>query len=242
MKNRKHHEKVILVERIEGKGKCHIEELKELAKAAGYIVVGYITQKRKEEPRYNIGRGKVEELARKVKELGVGKVIFYNMLKPSQVFNLEEKLGIPVIDRIQLILEIFEKNAGSKEAKLQIELARLKYMLPRVKEWIKRAKLKELPGFSRGPGAYKLDVYYNSIRRRIAKIKDELKKIREQKKRREKYRRRIGLPLIVLTGYTNAGTVEFMVGSFFGDGTTGQNSDTNQTFSSFNFDLVEDIL
>ncbi len=176
-----------------------------MARTLGYDVVMRITQVRAQDPRYNIGPGKVEELARIVKELDVKKVIFFNELKPSQVFNLQEKLGVEVVDRFQLILEIFAQHAGSREAKMQIELARLKYELPRMREWIRRAKMRELPGFTRGPGGYQIDFHYRAIVKRISKIQRELEEIRRRKQLQRRVRTRVGLPVVVLTGYTNAG-------------------------------------
>ena len=176
-----------------------------MARTLGYDVVMRITQVRAQDPRYNIGPGKVEELARIVKELDVKKVIFFNELKPSQVFNLQEKLGVEVVDRFQLILEIFAQHAGSREAKMQIELARLKYELPRMREWIRRAKMRELPGFTRGPEGYQIDFHYRAIVKRISKIQRELEEIRRRKQLQRRVRTRVGLPVVVLTGYTNAG-------------------------------------
>jgi len=155
--------------------------------------------------KFNIGRGKVKELKDLVIKENVNKVIFYNQLKPNQAFNLQEELGVDVIDRFQLILEIFAEHAGSKEAKLQIELAKLKYELPRVKELVRRAKMRELPGISRGPGGYKVDIYYRAVRKRIAYITKELERLRKQKQIQRKARFMLGIPLVVLTGYTNAG-------------------------------------
>jgi len=198
--------RAVVVGRVDpGGDEPNLEELKALAHAAGYEVVGTILQRRKEDPRYNIGRGKAEELRDYVKGYGVDSVIFFNELKPLQVLNLREMLGVKVIDRFQLILEIFARHAGSKEAKLQIELARLKYELPRVREWVRRAKMRELPGFLRGPGSYQVDVYYRAIRRRIIRIRKELENIRKRKLIQRKMRDRIGFPTLVLTGYTNAG-------------------------------------
>ncbi len=198
--------RAVLVSRIDNSNKKpNIEEFKALAKAAGYDVVRVIIQKRKEDPKYNIGVGKVEELDKIIKEENIERVIFFNSLKPVQILNLKEKLRVEVIDRFQLILEIFAKHAGSREAKLQIELAKLRYELPRIREWVRRAKMRELPGFVRGPGSYQVDVYYKSILRRITKIRRELEEIRKHKSLHRKVRKSMGFPLIVLTGYTNAG-------------------------------------
>lgn len=145
--------RVLLVERLSLNDSSHLDELAALAETLDYEVVGTLDQTRKPDPTYYIGKGKVEELANLVNSRDVDRVIFANPLKPSQAFKLEEKVGVKVIDRFQLILEIFAMRASSPEAKLQVEYARLNYELPRVKESIKRAKLDEFPGL-RGGGEY----------------------------------------------------------------------------------------
>ena len=179
-------------------------ELRELAEAAGYRVVGEIEQVRAPDSSYNIGIGKVREIARIIKDKGVNKVIFFNELKPVQAYKLRKEWGIDVIDRYELILEIFAKRAGSREAKLQIELAKLKRDLSMTKEWINLAKRGELPGFM-GGGRYAFDAFYRHVTSRISKIEEELKKIRTWKNYRFVRRRRSGLYSISLTGYTGAG-------------------------------------
>ncbi len=105
-------------------------EFEELLRSAGYEVLAIVEQNREEHPRYNIGPGKLEELKELVKELKPDKVIFANRLTPSQAYNLWKELRIEIMDRWQLVLEIFEKRAHSKEAKLQVELASLQYEIP----------------------------------------------------------------------------------------------------------------
>lgn len=199
MKNR-----AILVQRRLRNEKNMLYELRELAESAGYIVVGEIEQVRPPDPKYNIGRGKVEELKTVVYEKDVEKVIFFNELKPSHAYNLKKALGVDVIDRFELILEIFASRAGSREAKLQIELARLKRELSFAKEYISLAKRGELHGFL-GGGKYAVDAYYTYVNSRISKIERELEKIRRQKNSRWKKRIRAGLYNVALTGYTGAG-------------------------------------
>jgi len=196
---------VILVERSEGDGKSLLDEMCELAEAAGYRVVGIVTQVRAPDPRYNIGSGKVKELAQLIKETGARKVIFFNELKPHQAYNLMKELKVEVIDRFDLILEIFAMRAGSREAKLQIELARLRRELSFARERLRLAKLGELHGYM-GGGEYAIDVYYKHVRRRISKIEDELAKLRALKGARWE-RRSIegGLFYAAITGYTGAG-------------------------------------
>jgi len=167
-------------------------------------VVGKIEQVRKADPKYQIGRGKVRELAKLVEETGAEKIIFDNFLKPVQAYNLAKETGVEVIDRFQLILEIFARRASTTEAKLQIELARLKRELTRAKEKVRLAKMGEQPGFM-GLGAYEVDVYYETIKRHIHTIQRKLKKIREKRKLHRRRRIELGFSSISLAGYTNAG-------------------------------------
>ena len=178
--------------------------MESLAESAGYTVVGKIEQIRKADPKYQIGRGKVRELAKLVEETGAEKIIFDNFLKPVQAYNLAKETGVEVIDRFQLILEIFARRASTTEAKLQIELARLKRELTRAKEKVRLAKMGEQPGFM-GLGAYEVDVYYETIKRHIHTIQRKLKKIREKRKLHRRRRIELGFSSISLAGYTNAG-------------------------------------
>lgn len=181
-----------------------IDELRSLAESAGYTVVGKIEQVREPDPRYQIGYGKLKELAELVKETGVQKIIFDNPLKPVQAYNIAKVLGVEAIDRFQLILEIFARRATTTEAKLQIQLARLKYELARAKEKVRLAKKGEQPGFM-GLGAYEVDVYYESVKRQIQTINGRLKKIRRKRVLHRERRAELGFPTISLAGYTNAG-------------------------------------
>jgi len=196
--------KVILVERRDRGEKSLLHELESLAKTAGYEVLGKIEQIRRVDPKFQIGSGKVKVLAELVKQLGAEKVIFENDLKPVQAYNLAKETGVEVIDKFQLILEVFTQHASTKEAKLQIELARLRYELARAKEKVRLAKMGEQPGFH-GLGRYEADVYYEAIRRRLAKIEDELEKIRNSRRIRRLRRAILGIPTISLSGYTAAG-------------------------------------
>ncbi|MGP3667986.1 MAG: GTPase HflX [Candidatus Bathyarchaeota archaeon] len=196
--------KAVLVERRLPEEKSLLHELKILAETVGYEVVGCLSQVRYPSSKYQIGSGKVEELAKIVKETSAEKVIFENELKPIQAYNLAKKTGVEVIDKFQLILEVFNKHASTKEAKLQIELAKLKYELTRAKEKVRLAKLGEQPGFH-GLGKYEADVYYEAIRRRISSIENELQKIRVERKIKRTLRVNLGFPLVSLCGYTAAG-------------------------------------
>lgn len=197
---------VILVERRGSKSeKSLLHELRELAEAAGYRVVGVLTQIREPDPKYNIGAGKVKELAKLIEETGARKVVFFNELKPHQAYNLSKELKVEVVDRFDLILEIFAKRAGSREAKLQIELARLRRELSFARERLRLAKLGELHGYM-GGGEYAIDVYYKHVRRRISKIEQELARLRALKGARwERRSLEHGLPYVALSGYTGAG-------------------------------------
>ena len=181
-----------------------MEELKSLAEAAGYTVVGSVEQVRRPDSRYQIGRGKAEEIADLVSKLGAEKIIFGNELKPVQAYNLAKLSGVEVIDRFQLILEIFAKRASTREAKLQIALARLKYELAQAKERVRLAKMGEQPGFL-GLGKYQVDVYYEMVKRRIKSIQRKLRKIRTTRELHRRHRRSLGFPLVSLAGYTNSG-------------------------------------
>lgn len=196
--------RVVTVHRVNVGEKDNLEELSELCRTAGYEVVYRIKQERPPHPEYNIGPGKVEELAKAVKQLGIEKVIFENELKPLQEYNLAKKLGVEVITRTRLILEIFTLHASSIEAKLQIKLAELKYELPRAKEKVRLAKKGEQPGFH-GLGAYEADVYYDEIHKRIVYINKKLEAIKKHMDLIRLERRKLGLPIISLAGYTNAG-------------------------------------
>ncbi|MCX8175824.1 MAG: GTPase HflX [Candidatus Bathyarchaeota archaeon] len=196
--------RAVLVERRLPDEKSLLHELKILAETAGYEVVGWLSQVRYPSSKYQIGSGKVEELVKIVRETAAEKVIFENELKPIQAYNLAKKTGVEVIDKFQLILEVFNKHASTKEAKLQIELAKLKYELTRAKEKVRLAKLGEQPGFH-GLGKYEADVYYEAIRRRVSSIENELQKIRVERKIKRTLRADLGFPLVSLCGYTAAG-------------------------------------
>lgn len=196
--------KVIGVIRHSPNKRINRDEFEELLRSADYEVLEIIEQVRREHPRYNIGKGKLEELKEKVKELKPDKVIFANKLTPSQAFNIARELKVDVMDKWQLVLEIFEKRANSKEAKLQVELANLQYELPLVKEAIRRAKMGENPGF-KGMGEYQINQYLKHIRYRMSKIREELRKVKEDREVKRKRREEVGFILVALAGYTNAG-------------------------------------
>ena len=184
--------------------KSSLEELRELAEAAGYTVVAKVEQIREADARYQIGAGKVEEVAALVKETGAEKILFDNPLKSVQSYNLAKATGIEAVDRFKLILEIFTKRATTKEAKLQIQLATLQYELAHAKGRVRLAKMKEQPGFM-GLGAYEADVYYDAVKRRVHTIRRKLRKIREKRLLHRERRVELGFFAISLAGYTSAG-------------------------------------
>ena len=169
-----------------------------------YTVVGTLEQVREPDARYQIGAGKVEELAKLVKETEAEKVIFDNPLKPVQSYNLAKATSVEAIDRFQLILEIFTKRATTTEAQMQIQLARLQYDLTQAKERVRLAKKGEQPGFG-GLGAYDVDVYYESVKREVHAIRRKLKKIRGKRVLHRERRAELGFSSISLAGYTKAG-------------------------------------
>jgi GTP-binding protein HflX len=161
-------------------------------------------QTRKPDARYQIGAGKVEELAAMAKETGAEKILFDNPLRTVQSYNLAKATRIEAIDRFQLILEIFTKRATTTEAQLQIQLATLKYELTHAKERVRLATMREQPGFM-GLGTYEADVYYEAVKRQIHTIQGKLKKIREKRVLHRERRTELGFFSISLAGYTNAG-------------------------------------
>jgi len=161
-------------------------------------------QLREPDPSFQIGSGKVEELASLVREKQAERVIFDNELKPLQAYNLAKEIGVEAIDRFQLILEIFARRAATTEAKLQIELAKQRYELPRAKEKVKLAKKGEQPGFM-GLGAYQVDLYFESVKHQIHRIQAKLKTVGKKRSLHRMRRLELGFSAVSLAGYTNAG-------------------------------------
>jgi GTP-binding protein HflX len=161
-------------------------------------------QVRESDSRYQIGAGKVKELADLVKETGAEKVIFDNPLRSVQSYNLAKATGVEAIDRFQLILEIFTRRATTTEAQLQIQLAKMEYELAHAKERVRLAKMGEQPGFM-GLGAYEVDVYFEAVKKQVHTIRKKLKKIRGKRLLHRERRAELGFPSISLAGYTHAG-------------------------------------
>lgn len=183
-----------------------IEELSELAKSCNVEPIYSVVQKRdKVDSAYYIGKGKVDEIAliRQVKRANL--VIFDDELSGSQVRNLEENIGVKVIDRTTLILDIFARRAKSKEAKIQVELAQLKYRIPRL-QGLGSVLSRTGGGIgTRGPGEKKLETDKRHIRERVYDLEKELKKISKTRQTQRERRNSGNLPQISLVGYTNAG-------------------------------------
>lgn len=181
-------------------------ELKGLAQAAGAEVVQEIFQARPEiSPKYFIGKGKVSEISFLKDELQANLIIFDNNLTPIQQRNLEDEISGKIIDRTQLILDIFAQRARSKEGKLQVELAQLNYLLPRLLG--KGQALSRLGGGigTRGPGEKKLEEDRRRIQDRISKIRKDIFKVQRRRANQRKSRKKGPIPLVSLVGYTNAG-------------------------------------
>ena len=194
----------VVAKRVD-EGIAETEEINELARAAGYTVVGEVTQSRTEDPALCLGEGKADELAALVAETEATTVVFDNRLGPYQTYNLGNKLpdGVEVMDRFRLILEIFGQRAQTKKAQLQVELAELRYELPRAEAKASLAKRDERPGFM-GLGEYD-ESRERDIKTRISRITDELERIERTESHRRSQRRESGFDLVALAGYTNAG-------------------------------------
>ena len=188
------------------RAEASIAELKELARSNHVFVVDTVIQHRKKiDPRFLLGKGKLEELSILAMQKGATLIVFDQELNPSQIKSITDKIEIKVIDRTQLILDIFAQRAQTREGKLQVELAQLKYLLPRL---IKRnTALSRLAGGigGRGPGETKLEVDRRRIRDRITRIEKGLKQVKKHRRLQKSRREKKGLPIVSIIGYTNAG-------------------------------------
>ncbi len=186
--------------------KDSMAELVELARSADVEVLGQIIQRRKQmHPRFILGRGKLMEIMLAGLRLGVNLLLFDQELSPSQIRSVTDHTDLRVIDRTQLILDIFAHRARSREGKLQIEMAQLKYMLPKLTT--RDDALSRLTGGigTRGPGETRLEIDRRRINDRIARLGKELKSVGRQRYHRRSRRRKKDVPVISLVGYTNAG-------------------------------------
>jgi len=186
-----------------------LKELEALLETAGGVSVATVLQRRSSpEPRTLIGDGKVQEVKGLLESEGAKLVVFDNELSPSQMRALSEDLKVRVLDRSSLILDIFAQRARTKEGRLQVELAQYKYLLPRLTGmW---THLERQAGTSggiglRGPGETQLETDRRHIRRKIAKLEEELEEVRRVRATQRRLREKKGLPVVALVGYTNAG-------------------------------------
>jgi GTP-binding protein HflX len=183
-----------------------LRELRELARTAGVEVVDEIVQVRDQiDPRYVLGKGKLDDVVLRAMQLDAEVLIFDRNLAPAQAASIGALTDLKVLDRTQLILDIFAQRAESRDGKLQVELAQLKYMLPRLGQ--KDDALSRLTGGigGRGPGETKLEIAGRRARDRITHLEAQLKELGKQRRQRRTRRTRAGIPTVALIGYTNAG-------------------------------------
>lgn len=183
-----------------------LAELEDLAVSSGIKVVGTVLQQRRKlNNRFLMGMGKLQDLIILALQKGATLIIFDQELNPSQIRSITNKIDLKVIDRTQLILDIFAQRAQSKEGKLQVELAQLKYLLPRL--ITKNTAMSRLTGGigGRGPGETKLEINRRRVRNRIARLENELSLVMKQRKQQRAKRTKKGLAIISIIGYTNAG-------------------------------------
>ncbi|HEV2424646.1 MAG TPA: GTPase HflX [Terriglobia bacterium] len=192
--------------RAGAEGEESLQELAELSRSAGGAVLGVTLQRSpRPDPATLIGRGKIGEVQALARGESAGCVIFDNDLSPTQLRNLEQALGLKVLDRTQLILDIFARRARSREGQLQVELAQLNYLLPRLSG--KGTLLSRLGGGigTRGPGEQQLEFDRRRIRARIRKLREGIERVRSQRALHREHRREQRWQTAALVGYTNAG-------------------------------------
>ncbi len=184
----------------------HIAEMKDLCYSAGITVLDAVVQRSKElNPQYLIGKGKIEEIIMKCQQLGVDLLVFDEELSPGQIKNISALTDMRVIDRNQLILDIFAGKAQTVEAKIQVELAQLRYILPRLAE--RNTALSRMTGGigGRGPGETKLEINRRRTRERIGFLEKRLEEIQGVRDKKRAKRRISGIPIVSIVGYTNSG-------------------------------------
>lgn len=193
--------KVVLVTYPDG---FALDEAKSLVDSADRTSVAVFTQKYLNHSQYGMGAGKAEEVKESVKETGAKQVIVDERLTSKQIYNLEKLTGAQVIDRERLILDIFYSRATTTEAKLQIELAEIKYEMPRVRENAKLTSGGERAGKG-GMGEYIVDVKFRDLKRRMSFIQDKLDEARKKRDLYHQQRIKTGMPVVSLVGYTSSG-------------------------------------
>ena len=155
-------------------------------------------------PKFGLSGGKIDDLKNLVTKMRPDVIVFDEVMKPSQNYNLAAELKIQVLDRESLILEIFESRSTSTESKMQVKLAQLRYEMSRAREKVRLSKMGEQPGFM-GIGKFEVDVYYNDIKNRMVSVRAKLQKAGKQRELHRQSRKRIGFRTISLAGYTSAG-------------------------------------
>jgi len=183
-----------------------VQELRELVKTSGGVTVDSVIQRPKKlHPRLLIGRGKLTEMTIRCMQLGVDLIIFNRDLSPVQMVSISDFTELRVIDRTQLILDIFAQRAHSRDGKVQVELAQLRYLLPRLT--VKNTAMSRLTGGigGRGPGETKLEINRRRVRDRIARLEKELKNLGRERGQRRTRRIKREIPILSIVGYTNAG-------------------------------------
>jgi len=181
-----------------------MSEAKGLCDSAQYEIVHIINQKFLQHAKFGSSEGIIDELKEIIQKKQPNVVVFDEILKPSQNYNLASELKIEILDRESLILEIFERRAQSTESQMQVKLAQLRYEMSRAKEKVRLARMGEQPGFM-GIGKFEVDVYYNDIKNRMVSVKSKLKKAGKQRELHRQGRKRIGFNTVSLAGYTSSG-------------------------------------
>ena len=204
-------EKAVLVGVGRGIEEADLDELAALADSAGAEPVERVLQTRQDpNPATFVGKGKINEVHDAVHRSGAEAVILDDELTPGQLRNLEERLKVKVIDRTALILDIFALHARSREGKAQVELAQLTYLLPRLRGWGEAMSRLGAGIGTRGPGETKLEVDRQHIKRRISKLRKDLKDLARTRDVKRSSRERSGIPQVAIAGYTNAGKSTLM--------------------------------
>jgi GTP-binding protein HflX len=199
-------EKAVLVGVGRGIVEADLDELAALADSAGAEPVVRVLQTRADpDPATFVGKGKLDEIHRAAERFGATAVILDDELSPGQLRNLEERLKTKVIDRTALILDIFALHARSREGKAQVELAQLNYLVPRLRGWGEAMSRLGAGIGTRGPGETKLEVDRQHIKRRISKLRKDLKDLARTRDVKRSQRERSGVPQVAIAGYTNAG-------------------------------------
>ena len=181
-----------------------VDEAIALCESAGYKVKHIMKQGFLQKRKYGLSSGKIEDLKEIISSVKPDVIVFDEVLKPSQNYNLASELKMEILDREALILQIFEKRSSSAESKLQVQLAQARYEMSRARERVRLARGGEQPGFM-GLGTFEVDVYYNEIKRRMINIKSKLAKSGKQRELHRQGRKRLGFKTISLAGYTSAG-------------------------------------